>query len=158
VSQFKKYYPNHEVKPITGDLIEKTSDYARQLFLNHKDVSETLTEEFQALNRAFKFFEDLHLEGLMLLVNDQPVAFSIFSRLNPTTYDIHFEKADLAIKGAAQMINHETAKCLTNKCDYINREQDLGIPGLRQAKLSYDPDGILINSTLAFNTAFQEGE
>lgn len=157
ISQFKKQFPDYSVKPITGDLVMKTHECARRLFLDRKETSDTLKEEYQALTRAFEFFNRLRLEGLVLLVDDRPVAFSIFSRLNSTTYDIHFEKSDLTIKGAAQMINHETAKFLENKCEYINREQDLGIPGLRQAKLSYDPDDILVNSTLAFSTSLQEG-
>ncbi len=55
------------------------------------------------------------------------------------TWDIHFEKSDVSFKGAAQMINYETAKFLEGTARYINREQDLGIPGLRQAKRSYVP-------------------
>jgi hypothetical protein len=51
-------------------------------------------------------------------------------------------------KGASQIINHETAKSLKNRCRYLNREQDLGVKGLRQAKLSYDPLQLIIPYTL----------
>ncbi|MCP3898465.1 MAG: DUF2156 domain-containing protein, partial [Desulfobacteraceae bacterium] len=54
--------------------------------------------------------------------------------------DVHFEKADVNFKGTAQVINQETAKYLQKKCRYLNKEQDLGIKGLRQAKMSYYPE------------------
>ena len=57
--------------------------------------------------------------------------------------DVHFEKFDPEIKGIGQVINWETAKILARQYKYINREQDLGIAGLRQAKKSYDPEYIV---------------
>jgi hypothetical protein len=57
--------------------------------------------------------------------------------------DVHFEKFDPRSKGAAQVINWETARFLAATYKYINREQDLGIAGLRRAKQSYSPEYIV---------------
>jgi len=51
------------------------------------------------------------------------------------------------------VINHETAKYLKDKCQYLNREQDLGIKGLRQAKMSYDPEKLITTYSLTFTPA-----
>lgn len=157
IAQFKRTHPNYRIREIQEDSIAACRAFAASEFDSRagKDggVPDTLMEENQALNRALDYFTPLGLSGLVLTVNGSPAAFSLFSRLNPSTFDIHFEKSDLTIKGAAQMINHETAKFLKDKCTFINREQDLGIPGLRRAKLSYDPDDILMHATLAVHTA-----
>jgi len=87
-------------------------------------------------------------EGGILQINGRLIAFSIFSRLNRETADVHFEKSDTTVKGAAQVINQETARSLAGRFSWINREQDLGIDGLRQAKRSYMPDQILMPYTL----------
>lgn len=70
---------------------------------------------------------------------------SLASAINNTTVDIHFEKAisEYAKNGAYAVINQEFAKTLSQTFKYINREEDLGIEGLRKAKLSYYPAKIL---------------
>ena len=101
------------------------------------------THETSAMKKALTHFSTLKLEGLKILLKNELVAFSIFSPLNRDTADIHFEKFDPGIKGSGQAINWETAKVLAPRFKYLNREQDLGIEGLRQAKRSYDPECIL---------------
>ena len=95
------------------------------------------------MKKAFANFGELELQGLKIAQGRDLVAFSVFSRLSSNMADVHFEKFDPLIKGASQMIKWETAKFLAGKYKYINREQDLGIEGLRQAKRSYSPEYIL---------------
>jgi hypothetical protein len=78
--------------------------------------------------------------GLIIFVKDRMVSFSIFSRQNQNMADVHFEKYDSEIKGSEQVMCWETAKYLLDKYEYINREEDMGIEGLRQSKRSYDPE------------------
>lgn len=95
-----------------------------------------------ALRRAFAFYRALELEGLALMDGDQALAFAIGSRLQRDTFDIHFEKAREHADGAYAVINREFARYLREKYPevrYLNREDDLGLPGLRKAKLSYYP-------------------
>lgn len=97
------------------------------------------THETSAMKRAFDAFDALGLEGLVLFANGRLAGFSVFDRLNRNTADVHFEKYDPELKGSAQAINWETARLLQGRYEFINREQDLGIEGLRQAKRSYRP-------------------
>lgn len=139
ISQFKRAFPDFEVHRLTPANKDKALGLAQQLLNRRKRRSKDLDQEYSALETSVDHFEQLGLEGLVITLGTQMVAFSVFSSLSHSTYDIQFEKADMDFKGAAQMINHETARYLKNKCQYLNREQDLGIKGLRQAKLSYDP-------------------
>ncbi|WP_300458910.1 phosphatidylglycerol lysyltransferase domain-containing protein [Desulfobacula sp.] len=139
ISQFKRAFPDFEVHRLTAANKDKALGLAQQLMNRRKRRSRDLDQEYSALKTSFDYFEQLGLDGLVITLGTQVIAFSVFSSLSQSTYDIQFEKSDMDFKGAAQMINHETAQYLRNKCDYLNREQDLGIKGLRQAKLSYDP-------------------
>ena len=96
-----------------------------------------------ALERAFAFQTQLGLEGMVLMEGGQAIAFAMGSRLNGDTFDIHFEKAREDIDGAYAAINRAFAQHLREKypeVKWLNREDDLGIEGLRKAKLSYNPD------------------
>jgi hypothetical protein len=150
ISQFKNSYPDYKVHLFKKGYKKEALGLARELMDRHCKPSKTLDQEYGAMQSAMDHFDALDLEGIAIFVNNKLVAFTIFSRLNHSTYDIQFEKADMNFKGASQMINHETAKSLKNKCQYLNREQDLGIKGLRQAKISYDPLQLIIPYTLTF--------
>ncbi|MCP3953817.1 MAG: DUF2156 domain-containing protein, partial [Desulfobacterales bacterium] len=132
ISQFKRLYPDYEIHMLQGDFKDESLLLAKTLLSLQKGVK-TLEQEFEALKAAFDHFDELGFEGIVVIVKGKVVAFSIFSQLNILTYDVHFEKADVNFKGTAQVINQETAKYLQKKCRYLNKEQDLGIKGLRQA-------------------------
>ena len=105
---------------------------------------QSLLDEKEIINTAVQYFEHLNLKGAVLYLQNKPVAMTLASPISPSVLDIHFEKslAEPAKNGAYAAINQLFAqKCSSYK--YINREEDLGIPGLRKAKLSYKPDIIL---------------
>ncbi len=96
-----------------------------------------------AIQRAFAFQQPLGLEGVVLVENGEVLAFAMGSFLNGDTFDIHFEKAREDVPGAYNAINREFARYLRTKYPdlrWLNREDDLGLEGLRKAKLSYNPD------------------
>ncbi len=142
ISQFRRAWPDHTVAPIAGEIKTACRKLAQDLLARNLKISRSIREEHTALGRALTEFDRIGFEGLALFTAGKLAAFSIFSRLNADMYDIHFEKADPAFKGAAQVINYETAAHLSTRCRFVNREQDLGIEGLRQAKRSYDPERI----------------
>lgn len=99
-----------------------------------------LSHELKALDFVLDHFSQFKEEGVLIRIDGKPVAFSIFEHLNPSTCVVHFEKAMREYKGLYQIVNRETAKRILEKgCKNINREEDLGIEGLRKAKLSYHP-------------------
>ena len=151
ISQFHRKYPNYSVKLMSGRYKERVKTLADEIYNGHERFLPGIENENIALMKALDYFEEIGLEGLVLIIEDDLVAFSIFSPLNHDTYDIHFEKSCHKFKGSAQSINQETAKYLRKKCQFLNREQDLGIKGLRQAKMSYEPENLLMVHTLIFN-------
>ena len=100
--------------------------------------------EAVALACALSHFSELGLEGLRLTdVRGHWLAFSIWSFTTPDVADIHFEKADRNLGGAAQAIRIGAARALAGRAAWMNLEQDLGLPGLRRSKRAYGPDHLL---------------
>ena len=95
--------------------------------------------EMDATVEALAQADVLGLEGVVVTVSGTVRAFAVGERLSRDTAVCHFEKADHFMEGLSQLVNREFARLLFNDCRYINREQDLGEPGLRNAKLSYHP-------------------
>jgi hypothetical protein len=98
--------------------------------------------EKAAIERAFKHFDELEMEGLTLLCGDQVVAFTFGSRLSRNTFDVQFEKARHDVNGAYTAINYYFARYIREKYPeilFLDREEDMGIEGLRRAKRSYRP-------------------
>lgn len=95
--------------------------------------------EMEATAEGLARVDELGLEGVVVLVEGVVRAFALGERLNQETVVCHFEKADHFMEGLSQLVNREFARLLFSDCLYINREQDLGEPGLRNAKLSYHP-------------------
>jgi hypothetical protein len=115
-------------------------EVARTWAENKAGDLQAVQEDLDALAAAFACWPAAGFSGTVLEVEGRVVAFAVHSMLTDLMADIHFEKALSTCKGSAQMINRETARQLRGKAIWTNREQDLGLPGLRRAKLSYDPE------------------
>ena len=144
INRFRNTYPNYEYTPITPDRIRECMDLeAEWCKVNNCDQQEGTGNERRALIYALHNFEALGLTGGILHVNGKIVAFTFGMPINHETFGVHVEKADTSIEGAYAMINYEFANRIPEQYIYINREEDLGIEGLRKAKLSYQPVTIL---------------
>ncbi|MCR4286672.1 MAG: phosphatidylglycerol lysyltransferase domain-containing protein [Deltaproteobacteria bacterium] len=95
--------------------------------------------DFEAAKEAVALADELVLCGFVYYIEGSPVGFTLGEELSPGTFAVHFEKALARYKGLAQAVNQSFAAMLPERYRYINREQDLGDPGLRQAKESYHP-------------------
>ena len=107
--------------------------------LRHCELDPGLAAEQRAIALCFEDWAQLSLIGGAVLVDGRIQAFAIGERLNPTTAVVHFEKANPEIRGMYQLINHWFSRNALSEYTYVNREQDLGIEGLRKAKESYHP-------------------
>ena len=144
INKFRNTYPNYEYAPITKDRIEECLELeAKWCKANDCDQQEGTGSERRALIYALNHFEELGLTGGILHVNGQIAAFTFGMPINKETFGVHVEKADTSIDGAYAMINYEFANHIPEQYIYINREEDLGIEGLRKAKPSYHPETIL---------------
>ena len=98
--------------------------------------------EVTAALRALDAFDALSLEGAMLRVGEEPIAFTIGEMLGDDTLCVHFEKVLPAWRGAYPVINREFVRMMREKhpaLSLVNREDDMGLENLRAAKLSYRP-------------------
>ena len=143
VNRFEATYPDWRVEMLEGAAMEDAKTVIRQWFAHKQEDPEMdMGLEELALRRAFEHFDELGLEGLVLYAGGEPVAVTMGSRLSKDTFDVHFEKAREDVQGAYGAINRAFARHLREKYPevrYLNREDDLGLPGLRKAKLSYNP-------------------
>jgi hypothetical protein len=99
--------------------------------------------ERTAITKALQHRKELEMEGLVLIDDGKLLAMTLGSFLSDDTFDVQFEKALEEADGAYPAINWEFARYLQEKYPrliWLNREDDLGIEGLRKAKLSYCPD------------------
>lgn len=144
VNRFRQAHPDCEFQPLHSGNLPLAQQLAQQWFAQRRQAEPGVDLQLEqvALARAFRHFEALPLEGMVAVENGMPIAMTLGSPLNENTFDIHFEKALADYPGAYAAINQAFAARLTEKYPgllYLNREDDLGIPGLRQAKLSYHP-------------------
>ncbi len=107
--------------------------------VREKMESPSLAEEAMAAAEALELADVLGLQGIVVLVGGAVKGFVLGEKLNDDTSVCHFEKADQFLEGLYQLIDREFCRLLFTECTYVNREQDLGEPNLREAKLSYHP-------------------
>lgn len=144
LNRFLQTHPNAVTEQITGENtpeVEKMVEnwYSLRLL---EDPSQDFHMERAAIKKAFRYRRELELEGLLLRVDGQIAAMTLGSRLSDSTYDIHFEKALDHFDGVYAAINRSFARYIRDSYPEIrllNREDDMGLEGLRKAKMSYNP-------------------
>ncbi len=99
--------------------------------------------EQYAVNTYFSSFNELGLKGGIIRIGGNIAAVTVGERLNSNTFCVHIEKADRQYEGIYTGICNNFVKACTDGFDYVNREEDLGIEGLRKSKLSYHPAFLL---------------
>ena len=139
INRFTAEYPDYRYEELTPDRFDECMRLERAWRSHHDGHAAELSAEQQAMQRAFAHYAELGLRGGCLYVGERLVAFTYGSAVNARTFDTHVEKADTAYEGASTVINKLFAQHLPEQFTCINREEDLGIEGLRQAKRSYHP-------------------
>ncbi len=131
---------NYDFKLLTEDLVEKSKELQLEwCVMRACTEDESLEAEQEAIYEALNNFSILGFSGGLLCVDDKCAAYTLGEMLNKETLVIHIEKAHMEYDGAYQAINNFFLKNCCTDAVYINREQDLGIEGLRRAKESYKP-------------------
>ncbi len=95
--------------------------------------------ERRAIINGLNDFTALEMSGVAVEIGGRLAGFAFGSRLSADTYTLNFEKADASVKGLYQFLDREAARAVAPCCRFINKENDLGIPGIRKAKESYFP-------------------
>ena len=150
IRRFEEEHPDWRAGGITvetlGGCAARAAAWTRLYRTGNGDAekeAQTRLDERHAMSKAFAFYEQLGLAGLLIRCQGQVVAFTMGSLINPETVDVHFEKAYGEIQGAYPVINREFARWIREhrpQVRWLNREDDMGLEGLRRSKNSYYPD------------------
>ncbi len=139
VRKFIQNYPNWQFVRFTRNHLQACEKLLDRWVADKQEVPGIL-EEQEATLLLLDYAEEFTIDGGVLLVDGEVVAFSFGEKLNETTFVTHCEKGDTSYVGVYQMINHQMAQhIIAPSYLFVNREQDLGIEGLRKAKKSYAP-------------------
>lgn len=154
INQFLRKYENDcdfsfiESDSFNSECKKKIQEVYSEWKENHlayfsENITEDILIEENALNIALENFKLFDFKALVLSVKNKSVAFSLGNKINSSFFDVIFEKSvqDFAKDGSYAVINKKFADSV--KEPFLNREEDLNIPGLRKAKLSYQPEIIL---------------
>lgn len=149
INRFWQSHPNCKIEPITAGNLPAVEEMVAAWYAGRlsADPNNDYQLEKLALSRAFANMEKLGLEGLVLTENGNILAMTMGSALSESTFDIHFEKAMDYADGAYPAIAQAFAAHLRSKYPdlrFLNREDDMGISGLRQSKLSYYPHHLVV--------------
>lgn len=141
ISRFYRKYTDTCFKTLDNsnkqDAMQVVYDWCKE-----NNINQSTYGELEVIKEALENFEEFKMNGAILYVENRPVAMTLGSEITERVFDVNFEKALREYDGAYAVINNAFAKTLT-RYEYINREEDMGIEGLRKAKLSYNPIIIL---------------
>ena len=139
IKNFEKLY-TYNYKKMVCDDVEQIARIYEQWFSNKDGENSTgLIGEKQAIDFVFANYKKFDLVCGGIAIDDKIEAFCIAERINPKIIVVKIEKANPNIPYLYSVLNNQFAKNQAENCIYINREQDLGLPGLRQSKRSYNP-------------------
>jgi len=143
-NRFRAEHPAYEVRELNPcnlhQALKMVDDWYR-IRMKADPEGDYLLENI-AMAKAFQNYKGLQMEGIALLDGGEVLAVTMGSRMSQDTFDIHFEKAREDVEGAYNVVNCEFARYLRLKypeAAFLDREDDLGLEGLRKAKLSYNP-------------------
>lgn len=144
LNRFHQEHPLCRVEPLGEGNLDRVRLMAYRWYETHQKENPNTDYHMErsALFRALDQYQALNMEALVLLEEDRVIAFTMGSFLQPDTVDVHFEKALAEVDGSYAAINNALARYLREKYPqllYLNREDDLGLEGLRKAKQSYCP-------------------
>jgi hypothetical protein len=143
VNRFRADY-EYEYLALTPDRIEECIEF-EHYWCEVKDCGKYpgLEKERCAILELLNNFESLDIKGAIIKTGGKIAALTLGEKISSDTFVIHVEKAHSHIPGLYQVINQEFLVHEAGDCRYVNREQDLGIKGLRNAKMSYNPSGFV---------------
>ncbi len=149
IHRFCDRYPDWMFEPVGGDNLAQCGAMAAEWYRRQEAegrMDATLRRERQAVEEALTHMDELGLVGGLIRAEGAVVAFALASRTTADCCNIHVEKAFGDIQGAYTVIAREMARWLVSRWPetvWLNREDDMGLDGLRKAKLSYYPDQMI---------------
>lgn len=138
----REYLGRYEIKLMSSEMAEEAMELAEYLE-EKKDIDgferEMLSMEFHVLRDILPKFDELGFEGVAIYIDGKLQAYAFGGKMDDETVVEHIEKGNIEYKGIYQKLNNEFCKLMKDKYKYVNREEDMGLDGLRHAKISYRP-------------------
>lgn len=140
INKFLSKYPNYEYRKLDSSMIQDCiALYDRWIGEKDAEAAKSLQDEKQSVCLALNHMEELGLTGGTIYIDGKLCAFTVGERLHPHMQLIHIEKGDTAYDGIFPMINQQYVLHECMDVELVNREEDMGIEGMRKAKRSYNP-------------------
>ena len=133
---FLRQYSDYVYEPVTKDNLQAAAAGISEWFAARGHIE----EEERAIATMLANWEALSMKGAMIRIYGKVEAFTAGTLLNERVAHIFFEKANPDIRGLYQAINRDFLSHEFAETEWTNREEDMGVPGLRQAKTEYNPD------------------
>lgn len=148
IHRFEDACPDCEILPLDERMLPLAQEMAAGWYESHLAAhpGADFRAEQCALERAFAHYADYGFEGLLLRSGGRVLAMTMGTRIRRDVFDVNFEKAVPDVQGAYAAVNRAFARHLSERhpeLNWLNREDDMGLEGLRKAKLSYYPDLLL---------------
>ena len=139
LNKFKRNYAYTTEKIAEVNMDEVRTFLKRWCLWKDCESDPLLENEKKAIMFSMANFFELELSGIAIRIDGKIEAISVYEQMNPDTVVIHYEKGAPDYDGVYKAINAETAKLIQKEFKFVNREPDMGLPGLRKAKMSYRP-------------------
>lgn len=139
LNKFFQSNPNFSFELITSKNCTEVMQTYEKWYACNPNKDEALQSEKEGIFSLLKNLESLCVVGGLIRIEGEIVAFSFGEAVDEKNVVMHIEKANTAIQGIYQAINQQFLAHAFCQYQWVNREEDLGIEGLRKAKLSYQP-------------------
>ena len=154
VNKFLSEHPDFEYRQLTKDMFDQCREVETLWRKERGDTNpvygDTIKAEQQVMENVFSHWDELGMIGGSIFIDNKMVAFSYGAPVTLDTFDVCVEKADRTVDGLFSVINQQFAAHLPQQYVYLNREEDMGLEGLRKAKLSYHPEILLTYNVVHF--------
>jgi hypothetical protein len=148
INKFKRSYTDYRFVRINAENIDQVRDFYKEYAPDNTPKGELPESESQAVSEFInEYYDRFNSIGYFLEIHGEVAGFAFGEIVNDTLF-VHIEKASLNWHGSYQMLVNGFALELPSEIKYINREEDVGIEGLRQSKLSYNPIELLAKHTI----------
>ena len=154
INKFLSEHPGFEYRDLTPAQFDECRQLERlwreEVHHDNPWYGNTIESEHRMIETVFRNWNSLDVYGGTIYIEGKMIAFSFGSAVTSDTFDTCVEKADRSIDGAFNIINQQMAAHLPRQFRYINREEDMGLEGLRKSKSSYHPDSLLTYNIITF--------
>lgn len=140
INQFMAQYgANYEYVKLNPDMLDECMALYNEWLQGKDDADRDAVGEYMAIRELIMHMQTLHVVGAGIRINGRLAAYTLGERMDEEMAVVHIEKADTDVPGLFTVINNLFVKNEFTDMKYINREEDMGLEGLRRSKLSYNP-------------------